>query len=160
MELIYTTNTHISHQGKRELMNTVKKAAAASVLTLSTAGMSLLAVTSPAWANPTEPADSGAPRAGCTVHAWDPTQSGNTLTGRAGTNCHRGETVGGTLYIDYNNWPDSDVANGATSAPGYYDVNAKCGARNAYYLEGVVSYINKDGWRAWATHESGHPTLC
>lgn len=130
----------------------------ASGMMVTVVGGGLATLASPAWAGE---ASGVKPQADCNVKSWEPTYvKGGYVNGRSGASCTRGNWVGSYVHIDYNNWPDNQIAGGATDTPGYYDARGKCQGRQVYYTTGAVQYTNLDGWASIATSESGHPWRC
>lgn len=114
------------------------------------------ALSAPAFA--TSPVPEGDMSAkGCGVKAYQPTQSGKTLTGRTG----RGGCPNKTTYLwsfvkrDINNWPDSTHGSNYRTyvMNGWVDARGACGPGARYYTEGEA--------RPFGAHdESGHPWRC
>ncbi len=106
-------------------------------------------------ANPSP--DGGMSAMACGLKAYQPTQSGTTLTGRTG----RGGCSNQTTYLwswvkrDINNWPDATHASNYRTyvTNGWVDARGAGGPSARYYTEGAAN-------PAGATDESGHPWRC
>lgn len=127
---------------------------AALIAGAMTTGVGALSV--PAFAaNPSSDGDMS-PMA-CGVKAYQPTQSGTTLTGRTG----RGGCSNTTTYLwsyvkrDINNWPDATHASNYDTyvTNGWVDARGACGPGARYYTEGAATPLG-------ASDESGHPWRC